>query len=64
MDYDDIRRGDCPVMGEGLGHAWVSSLGPDDPTMGCTACHTTIPKPEPPTRSLLDTLRAWLRGRG
>ena len=36
MNYDAIRRGDCPALGEGLGHAWVSS-GDDDKAMGCSA---------------------------
>ena len=60
MNYDAIRHGDCPALGEGLGHVWVSS-GDDD---GCSACRVSIPKaqPAPPRRSWLESVKATIQG--
>ena len=62
-NYDAIRRGDCPALGGGLGHAWVSS-GDDDKAMACSACKVSIPKaqPAPPRRSWLVSVKATIQG--
>ena len=62
VNYDAIRRGDCPTLGRGLGHAWVSS-GDDDKTMGCSLCGVSIPKtqPAPPRRSWLVSVKATIQ---
>ena len=58
-DHNAIRRGDCPVLGNGLGHAWVSA-GDDDPDMGCSACGARVSK-VPPRRSWLESVKKWGR---
>ena len=41
MDYEAIRRGECPALGEGKEHAWVSS----GDRWGCPGCGVRIPAP-------------------
>ena len=57
VDYDAIRRGDCPALGEGLGHVWVAS----DDTSDCAACGVSIPKAQP-ARSWLVSVKATIQG--
>ena len=62
MKYGRLAMSDCPVMGEGLGHVWVSS-GDDDKAMACSACKVSIPKaqPAPPRCSWLVSVKATIQ---